>query len=197
MRVFYFLFCWLFCAIVAHAEKEAGIYEALFYYYAYRIEGSVFPDKDQRSIGGLECRSKLCTFNEFVKSWATDTTTVNWLAAGDTTTPVVEGAETTFADMNWVDNTYRMDKLFKQSTKINHLEMFRKMTNRIQECREQADVDSAFLSSATTALKFVQKKRWEANFAKTQKSFNANYAGVTLQVKQQPLSDGTTKTVID
>ncbi|PWY88963.1 hypothetical protein BO70DRAFT_417851 [Aspergillus heteromorphus CBS 117.55] len=197
MRVFPILLYWFCCVIVGKAADTAGLYEALFYFYAYRIEYAAFSSAEDRYIGThcVSASGGLCTFNEFIESWSNKNYLPKvYLAAGDTVYPAVEGADTVFAEMEW-PGSYIISKLYRDATKWNYEHMLAAITNRVQAAKGVMTVDSVLLQNSRRALEIAQINRWNENLPRTQESFQERFEGVTLYDKTVKVADGTVKVI--
>ncbi|RAH45629.1 uncharacterized protein BO95DRAFT_453369 [Aspergillus brunneoviolaceus CBS 621.78] len=197
MRLFSIFLYFLCCATGGKAAKTAGIFETVFYYYAYRIEVSAFPNQEDRMIAWrcVPAAGTVCTFFEFVRAIMPATETIVDIDAANTILPPVEDADTTFADMRY-EGRYEIANLYRGSTKTNHVDMVADITNRIQAAREEISVNSELLSNAKKGLKIAQAMRWTENLVKTQNAFAKRYPGVTLYETEEEM-DGVTIKVID
>ncbi|OJJ94832.1 hypothetical protein ASPACDRAFT_64768 [Aspergillus aculeatus ATCC 16872] len=196
MRLFFFFLYFLCCATGGKAADTAGIFETLFYYYAYRIELSAFPDQGDRMIawGCVPATGTVCTFYEFVQAVRDPGTTAIDIDAANTILPPVEDADTTFADMRFV-GTYELASLYRDAGRLNHVKLLGTITNRVQEAREQITVDSELLANAKKGLELAQAMRWTENLVKTQASFNERYPGVILYETEEKLDSVTIKVI--
>ncbi|PWY68531.1 hypothetical protein BO94DRAFT_551032 [Aspergillus sclerotioniger CBS 115572] len=187
MKLFHLLIYAFCCASLGKASDPAGIFETMFYYYAYRIEASAFAKADRMLASQcVTATGEICTLNDFIRKIANNPGEL--IAAGDTTLPAVEGADVTFADMEWTGEY--------GGAKMNHMAMMAAVTNRIQAAREIMTVDPDLLSRAKEGLALTQELRWEENFSKVPTAFNDRFPGVTLYETETTL-DGVKVDFID
>ncbi|OOF90903.1 hypothetical protein ASPCADRAFT_519053 [Aspergillus carbonarius ITEM 5010] len=194
MKLFHLLFYTFCCASLGRAADSAGIFETMFYYYAYRIEASAFAQTDRMIASGCSpATGTICTLNEFIRTITNNPGEL--IAAGDTILPDVEDADVTFADMQWTGE-YVIDRLYEGGARLNHMAMLAALTNRIQAAREIMTVDADLLSRAKQGLALTQEYRWKENFSKVPDVFNERFPGVTLYDTEMTV-DGLKIQVID
>ncbi|PYI14734.1 hypothetical protein BO99DRAFT_426105 [Aspergillus violaceofuscus CBS 115571] len=188
MRLFSVFLYFLCCATEGKAADTAGIFETLFYYYAYRIELSAFPDQGDRMIAWkcVPATGTVYTFNKFVQAVRDPETTAININAANIILPPVEDADTTFADIRFV-GIYKLASLYRDAGRLNYIKLLGSITNHIQVACEQITVDSELFSNAKKGLELVQAMRWTENLVKSQASFYKRYPGVTLYETEKKL----------
>ncbi|EHA25865.1 hypothetical protein CBS63078_7998 [Aspergillus niger] len=195
MKIFQVFLYAVFWAALGKASDNAVLFEVIYYYYAYQIEAGAFADADR--FIAPECHpatGTICTFNEFLKAITSKDYPPKLIEAGDTTSPAIEDADTTFSAMKW-DNEYEVEDLWRDGARLNHMAVTVRVTNRIQEAREVQTVDSNLLSKAKEALEVIQEKRWEENFEKVAPAFQNKYKGVTLYETETTVDDTKVKVI--